>query len=213
LASSAFARIEADVLRLAAAIPRGRLTSAQQLGAVIDVPARHVAYIVSRLDEKQRAEHPVHRICGSQGEVKDWQLPGLARDGVAVKASRIVDWPALRFEWNAAAVTKAKPSRTTRPEEHTRQRTSQGTEPALSELRGLGPRSVGMLVEAGINTPAKLRQAELYKLYQRIKIKHPRTSLNLLYAMMGAVDNVDWRDIAKERRSEILMRLDDMGLL
>jgi DNA transformation protein and related proteins len=213
MASSAFARIEADVLRLAAAIPSGSVSSAQQLGAVIDVPARHVAYIVSRLDEEVRTKHPVHRICGSKGEVKDWQVQRLASEGVAVKAMHVVGWPALSFEWNATAVKTAKPSRTTRPEEHTRQITQQGTEPALSELRGLGPRSVEILVQAGINTPAKLRKADLFELYRRIKAKHPRMSLNLLYAMMGAVDNVDWRDIAKERRSEVLMRLDDMGLL
>lgn len=213
MASSAFARIQVDVLRLAAKIPRGLVTSAQLLGQVIDVPARHVAYIISRLNEAQRDKHPVHRICGLKGEVKDWQVPALARDGVAVTASRVVQWPELCFEWSAAAVKQAKPSRTTRPPEHAREVTSKGTEPALSELRGLGPRSVEMLVGAGINTSAKLRKADLFKLYQKIKTQHPRTSLNLLYAMMGAVSNADWRDIAKERRSEVLMRLDDMGVL
>jgi DNA transformation protein and related proteins len=213
LASNAFARIEADVLRLAAVIPSGRVSSSQQLGQVIDVPARHVAYIVSRLDDAPREKHSLHRICGSKGEVKEWQLPRLAQEGVAVKALRVVDWPLLCFDWSTSAIKQAKPSRTTRPEEHTRQRTSQGTEPALSELRGLGPRSVEMLVQVGINTSAQLRNADLFELYRRIKTQHPRTSLNLLYAMIGAVDGADWRDIAKERRSEILMRLDDMGLL
>lgn len=213
MASAAFARIQADVLRLTAAIPIGRVTSAQQLGAVIDVPARHVAYIISRLDEAIRSQHAVHRICGSKGEVKDWQLPRLAHDGVAIKVLRVVDWPALCFELDAASIRQAKPSLTTRPPEHAREVTSQGIEPALSELRGLGPRSVEMLVEAGINTSAKLRKADLFKLYQKIKAQHPRISLNLLYAMIGAVSNEDWRLVAKERRSEVLMRLDDMGLL
>ncbi len=213
MTSSAFARIEADVLRLATAIPFGKVTSAQQLGAVIDVPARHVAYIVSRLDEEKRIEHALHRICGSKGEIKDWQTTPLRQEGVAVKGSRVAEWPALCVDWSAQAVLQAKPSRTTRPPEHTRKITSKGTEPALSELRGLGPRSVEMLVEAGINTSAKLRKADLFKLYQKIKTQHPRTSLNLLYAMMGAVSNEDWRVVAKERHSEVLMRLDDMGLL
>ena len=213
MASSAFARIQADVLQLAAAIPRGQVTSAQQLGAVIDVPARHVAYIVSRLDEAKRSQHALHRICGSKGEIKDWQKALLEQEGVAVKILRVLEWPALCFEWSAQAIKQAKPSRTTLPPEHARAITSKGTEPALSEMRGLGPRSVEILIEAGINTSAKLRKADLFKLYQNIKAQHPRTSLNLLYAMMGAVSNENWRDIAKERRSEVLMRLDDMGLL
>jgi DNA transformation protein and related proteins len=84
---------------------------------------------------------------------------------------------------------------------------------ALSELRGLGPASVQMLASADITSAAQLRKADLYQLYARIKAGHPRTSINLLYAMMGAVDDVDWRDVAKDRRTEVLMRLEDMGLL
>jgi DNA transformation protein and related proteins len=214
MVSSAFARIEADVLRLCSVIPSGRVTSASALGQVIDVPSRHVAYIISRLDDVQRAKHPVHRICSSKGDVKEWQVAALICEGVELIASRIVNWEALCFEWSADVVKKAAVLRTTRPTEHTRQpAASKGSEPALSELRGLGPRSVDMLAEIGINTSAKLRKADLYQLYKRIKTKHPRTSLNLLYAMIGAAENTDWRDVAKDRRSEVLMRLDDMGLL
>lgn len=36
--------------------------------------------------------------------------------------------------------------------------------------------------------------------------------MNLLYALMGAQEDRDWREIARERRSEALLRLDDMGL-
>jgi DNA transformation protein len=38
-------------------------------------------------------------------------------------------------------------------------------------------------------------------------------SLNLLYALIGAVEDRDWRDVAREDRTAILLRLEDMGLL
>ena len=44
------------------------------------------------------------------------------------------------------------------------------------------------------------------------KARWPGASLNLLYALMGAQEDRDWRDIARERRSEALLRLDDLGL-
>ena len=38
-------------------------------------------------------------------------------------------------------------------------------------------------------------------------------SLNLLYALIGAVENRDWRDVARDDRAGILLRLQDMGLI
>jgi DNA transformation protein and related proteins len=83
----------------------------------------------------------------------------------------------------------------------------------LLSLRGLGPASVEMLRCVNIQSADALRQTDLYTLYAKIKAKYPHTSINLLYAMMGAMDDVDWRVIARERRSEVLMQLDDRGLL
>ena len=86
-------------------------------------------------------------------------------------------------------------------------------EPALSQLRGLGPASVAMLAAAGITSAAQLQEADLFTLYAKIKRQFPKTSCNLLYAMIGAVDDQDWREVARERRTQVLLRLEDMGLL
>jgi DNA transformation protein and related proteins len=210
--SLAFQRIQRDVLRLCAAIPVGRVCTYADLGAVIDVPARHVAYVVARLDEATRLQHPVHRLVGADGKLpaKPASVAAqLAQEGVAIAKGAVLDFQTLRFVPSSHTASKAKVERTTRPAEHTRS----DDNAALSQLRGLGPASVTMLVSVGITTAAQLRQADLYPLYARIKAQHPHTSINLLYAMMGAVDEMDWRDVAKERRTEVLMRLEDMGLL
>jgi DNA transformation protein and related proteins len=80
-------------------------------------------------------------------------------------------------------------------------------------MRGLGPASAKMIAQAGVTTSVALKKADLYQLYARIKQQQPKVSINLLYAMIGAVEDEDWRAIAKERRSEVLIRLDDLGLL
>ncbi len=223
-ASPAFQRIERDVLRLCAAIPAGRVCTYAALGAQIDVPARHVAYIVARLDATTRLKVPVHRLVGAGGKLpaKPADLAArLNQEGVATAQGAVVNLAAIlyvpqavqtddRSAQPATAPRRVAVERTQRPPEHTRA-TDGGA--ALAQLRGLGPVSVGMLVGAGITTAAQLRQADVYALYAGIKAAHPRASINLLYAMMGAIDNLDWRDVAKDRRTEVLMRLEDMGLV
>jgi DNA transformation protein and related proteins len=212
-ASTAFLRIERDILRLCSSIPAGKVCTFADLGAVIDVPARHVAYIVSRLDGSVRAQVPVHRLVGAGGKLpaKPADLAQqLGREGVQTSRGVVSDLPSVLLVPSAATARTAKVERTTRPPEHTR---SKDGSAALADMRGLGPVSVKMLVGAGITSAAQLRKADLFKLYATIKSTHPRTSINLLYAMMGAVDNQDWRQVAKDRRTEVLMQLEDRGLL
>ena len=79
-------------------------------------------------------------------------------------------------------------------------------------MRNLGPRSGDMLPQAGITTPAELRAADPFVVYARLRQCVPGTSLNALYALIGAVEDLDWRVVMRERRMEFLLRLDDMGI-
>lgn len=78
--------------------------------------------------------------------------------------------------------------------------------------QGLGPKSREMLAAVGIRTPADLRAADAFEVYARIKARWPAASRNLVYALLGAQEGRDWRDIARERRTEVLLRLDALGL-
>ena len=80
----------------------------------------------------------------------------------------------------------------------------------LVHLKGLGPRSSAVLAHAGIHTRAQLQAADPYRLYLQLRASRPGVSLNLLYALIGAQENVDWRLVARERKTAILMRLDDL---
>ena len=50
-----------------------------------------------------------------------------------------------------------------------------------------------------------------YALYAKLKPKKG-IGLNSIYAIIGARENLSWLEIKKTRKTEILMRLDDMGL-
>jgi|JI10StandDraft_1071094.scaffolds.fasta_scaffold2684298_2 DNA transformation protein len=79
-------------------------------------------------------------------------------------------------------------------------------------LKNLGPKTQHALALIGIATQADLQAQDPFKVYARLKAQAPGTSLNALYALIGAVEDKHWLDIQRERRTEILMRLDDMGL-
>ena len=211
--SPAFARIERDVLRIVATIPRGKVCTYTDIGKCIDVPARHVAYICSRLNDAIRVSHPVHRLVNDKGMLPAKSLDAadqLTSEGIHIAGGKVHDLANLRHDPSAS---QTQLERTTRPPEHTRGPMAKGKAvPALSELPGFGPASLQLLGKAGITSTAQLRKTDVFKLYAQIKAIHPRTSINLLFSMIGAVDDIDWRIVAKERRTEILIRLDDMGL-
>jgi methylated-DNA-protein-cysteine methyltransferase-like protein len=121
--SSAYARIKSDVLAIVAALPPGRLASAADVGRQIDVPARHVAYILTTLHEDERAMTPWWRVVADGGAIgrhkrREDQIAGLRRDGVTVSAAGVVaDFAARRvtvFEAAPSGVTR-RPDATNEP--------------------------------------------------------------------------------------------------
>ena len=68
-------------------------------------------------------------------------------------------------------------------------------------MRNLGPKSRAWLAPLGIETVAQLRRADPYRVYARLKRAGLPVSLNLLYALIGAVEDRDWREVQREQRS------------
>lgn len=81
--------------------------------------------------------------------------------------------------------------------------------PSLVALRNLGPASSRMLAAAGIATPEALRALGSVAAYAAVQRAGQRPSLNLLWALEGALADRDWRDIAQHERTALLMQLDD----
>ncbi|CCO48637.1 putative TfoX N family protein [Vibrio nigripulchritudo SOn1] len=85
-------------------------------------------------------------------------------------------------------------------------------EKRLRDLKGFGPKSEEILATVGIHSVDDFMLADSYELYAKLKEKVKGTGLNSIYAIIGAKENIDWREVAKQRKTEVLMRLDEMGL-
>lgn len=57
------------MLAIVDAIPPGRVTTHRSIGEHLDVMPRHVAYILSQLDEASKRVHPWHRVVSADGSL------------------------------------------------------------------------------------------------------------------------------------------------
>jgi DNA transformation protein and related proteins len=79
----------------------------------------------------------------------------------------------------------------------------------LCELPNLGPKSQHVLALAGITTLAQLRKAGSVAAYARAKQSSTKVSLNLLWALEGALTGLPWQTVAREHRTSLLLALED----
>lgn len=77
------------------------------------------------------------------------------------------------------------------------------------KLRNIGPKSAAWLRQTGIRTQADLEAVGALAAYVRVKRAGFKPSLNLLYALEGAILDVHWQDIPDERRSELVLAAGD----
>ena len=74
----------------------------------------------------------------------------------------------------------------------------------ISDLPGLGPKSVAWLAEVGINTVSELREIGAVAAYRRLKHWNPRlVSLNALYALHAALEGIPWQAVDVETKDRL----------
>lgn len=74
----------------------------------------------------------------------------------------------------------------------------------------LGPKSRAMLRQAGITRLAQLRRLGSVGAYLRVKRSGANASLNLLWALEGALSGLPWQVVAREHRTSLLLALDQL---
>lgn len=82
----------------------------------------------------------------------------------------------------------------------------------LADLRNLGPRSEAMLAAAGITTVAALQAAGAIAAYAAVRASGQQASLNLLWALEGALSGRDWRAVAREDKLRLLGEMEARGI-
>jgi DNA transformation protein and related proteins len=76
------------------------------------------------------------------------------------------------------------------------------------KLRNIGPKSAAWLRQVGLRTEEDLRAIGALDAFIKVKRAGFKPSLNLLYALEGALQNCHWQDVPAERRSELLIAAD-----
>lgn len=79
---------------------------------------------------------------------------------------------------------------------------------AIAELRNLGEASAKMLAQAGIKTVAELREVGAVAAYVAVKRTGATPSLDLLYALEGALRDVPWTALPYPVRASLTLEAD-----
>lgn len=80
----------------------------------------------------------------------------------------------------------------------------------IADLPNFGPKSQQMLAQAGILTVEQLRELGAVRAYVQVKRSSDNASLNLLWAMEGALSGQHWQQVAKHERLRLLLELEDV---
>jgi DNA transformation protein len=85
---------------------------------------------------------------------------------------------------------------------------TEDTPMSLQNLKNLGPVSVKKLETAGIENANQLRELGAVAAYLRVKQATPGISLNMLYALQGALTDTHWSRLGEHERSALLLEVD-----
>lgn len=81
----------------------------------------------------------------------------------------------------------------------------------LAKLKGLGPKSEKCLNEIGVKTRIDLENIGPVKAFLKLRNESStKPSLNFLYAMVGALEEKHWAEIAKSEKGRLLLELDGL---
>jgi hypothetical protein len=79
----------------------------------------------------------------------------------------------------------------------------------IAKLRNLGPQSADMLMLAGIQTREQLEQLGPVPAYLAVKQAGLKPSLNLLWAIAGALTETHWAKLSPEYKQALRDELDE----
>ena len=80
----------------------------------------------------------------------------------------------------------------------------------IASLKNLGPKSAERLCAVGITSEDRLREVGVVATYSLVKQHFPNdTSLNLLWALQGAIMDIHWLQIPDDIKTELLSQIKD----
>ena len=77
-----------------------------------------------------------------------------------------------------------------------------------NKIRNVGPKSAAWLRQVGVRTQDDLVRIGPVEAFMKVKRAGFRPSLNLLYALAGAIENCHWADLPDERKSALVQAVE-----
>lgn len=74
-----------------------------------------------------------------------------------------------------------------------------------NKIRNVGPKSAAWLRQVGVRTQDDLVRLGPVEAFMKVKRAGFRPSLNLLYALAGAIENCHWADLPDERKTALVL--------
>jgi DNA transformation protein and related proteins len=75
------------------------------------------------------------------------------------------------------------------------------------KIRNVGPKSAAWLRQVGIRTEAEIRELGSMEVFMKVKKAGFKPSLNLLYALEGAVQDCHWTALSDECKSALVLEV------
>jgi DNA transformation protein len=79
---------------------------------------------------------------------------------------------------------------------------------STDRLKNVGPKSAAWLRQVGVRTQEDLQALGAVAAFIKVKRAGFKPSLNLLYALEGALLGCHWQQVPEERRGELLLEVD-----
>jgi predicted flap endonuclease-1-like 5' DNA nuclease len=76
---------------------------------------------------------------------------------------------------------------------------------AAPKMRNIGPKSAAWLRQVGLRTHEDIAAIGTVEAFMRVKRAGFKPTLNLLYAIEGALLDCHWQEISDERRQELIL--------
>lgn len=76
------------------------------------------------------------------------------------------------------------------------------------KIRNVGPKSAAWLRQVGVRSLEDLRAVGVVGTFMKVRRAGFRPSLNLLYALEGALRDCHWQEVPEERRGELLLAVE-----
>ena len=83
------------------------------------------------------------------------------------------------------------------------------TQSPIIDLPNIGPKSAGWLTTIGIHTRQDLEDMGIVPAYCLLKGQGYPVSLNLLYALYGALHNVPWNHVSLETKERLQAEVEE----